>query len=438
MIGRQYASQMVSAPRQIAAQLLRAADSPGDFLENRLEHDDGFRSLRPDDRRLAQELIFGVTRWRATLDWLIARKTNGRPQSASVQMLLRLGLYQLFWLDRIPEFAAVNETVQLARESGYGPQSGFINAVLRGCLREGEEVVRELERLRTEDPATGWSHPAWLVERWQSALGDPADLQVLLEWNNTPPSVFARANLLRIEPGRLLEQWRNENLAYDFRFYEWAGENLVFQLHAVPSLAQLPSFQQGGFYVQDPSTLLAVHELAPLPGETILDYCAAPGGKATYMAQLMGNRGRIVAHDLSVDRLEFVRENCARLGVKIVELAAAPPPILPDQFDRVLVDAPCSNTGVMRRRVELRWRLTADEITRLAEEQLGLLRRVAPGLKSGGTLVYSTCSLEPEENQQVVAQFLAIDSRYELVLERQLHPVHDGVDGAFVAVLRRK
>ncbi len=438
MIGRQYASQMVSAPRQIAAQLLRAADSPGDFLENRLEHDDGFRSLRPDDRRLAQELIFGVTRWRGTLDWLIARKTAGRPQNASVQMLLRLGLYQLFWLDRIPEFAAVNETVQLARESGYAPQSGFINAVLRGCLREGEELARALDELRTTEPATGWSHPGWLVERWQAALTDPADLQALLEWNNTPPSVFARANLLRMEQGRLLELWRNENLAYDFRFYEWAGENMVFQLHAVPSLAQLPSFQQGGFYVQDPSTLLAVHELGPLPGETILDYCAAPGGKATYMAQLMGNQGRIVAHDLSADRLEFVRENCTRLGVNIVELVAAPPAILPDQFDRVLVDAPCSNTGVMRRRVELRWRLTADEITRLAEEQLGLLRRVAPGLKPGGTLVYSTCSLEPEENQQVVAQFLAIDPRYELIRERQLHPVHDGVDGAFVAVLRRK
>ena len=428
---------MVSAPRQIAAQLLRAADAPGDFLENRLEHDAGFRSLRPDDRRLAQELIFGVTRWRGTLDWIIARKTNGRAQDPAVQTLLRLGLYQLFWLDRIPEFAAVNETVQLARELGFSAQSGFINAVLRGCLRDGDELSRALDGLRTSDPAAGWSHPGWLVDRWRAALGEDG-LKTLLTWNNTPPPIFARANLLRLEQGKLLEQWRIEEITYDFRRYEWTGENLVFQLYAIPSLAQLPSFQQGGFYVQDPSTLLAVHELAPLPGETILDYCAAPGGKTTYIAQVMGNQGRIVAHDISADRMAFVRENCARLGVTAVEFATSPLPILPNQYDRVLLDAPCSNTGVLRRRVELRWRITPEEIARLAAEQLGLLHRVAPGLKPGGTLVYSTCSLEPEENQQVIAAFLAEDSRYELVRERQLHPVTDGVDGAFVAVLRRK
>lgn len=429
---------MVSAPRQIAARLLRAADAPGDFLENRLEYDRSFQNLRPDDRRLAQELIFGVTRWRTTLDWLIARKgAPGKAQHPTVAVLLRLGLYQLFWLDRIPEFAAVNETVQLARELGYDSRSGFINAVLRAYVREQPQTRAELDRLRTSDPATGWSHPAWLVERWRAALGEE-DLRRLLSWNNTPPRNFARANTLRMDAGRLLEQWRAEDVDYDFLRHDWTDENLIFELRSHPSLEHLPSFRQGGFYVQDPSTLLAVQELDPQPGDRVLDWCAAPGGKATFMAQRMANQGRIVAHDTSSERLELLRENCERLGVKCVEpvdASYAPPA---GSFDRILVDAPCSNTGVLRRRIELRWRIQPEEITRLATEQLAILHRVAPALKAGGTLVYSTCSLEAEENHEVVAKFVAAETGFELVRELQLHPVTAGVDGAFVAVLRRK
>ena len=430
---------MVSAPRQIAARLLWAADAPGDFLENRLEHDPGFGSLHPDDRRLAQELVFGVTRWRAALDWLVARKTNGRSQEASVQTLLRLGLYQLFWLDRIPEFAAVNETVQLARDAGMVSQSGFINAVLRGCLREGEALAKALDDLRTTDPATGWSHPAWLVERWKTVL-DADELRQLLAWDNTPPRTFARANTLCMGAAQLRERWRVEEVGHDLRAYDWTGPDLVFPLRAHPSLAELPSFRQGGFYIQDPSTLLAVHELGPLPGETLLDVCAAPGGKTTFIAQLMGNRGRIVAHDLSAGRLALVRENCARLCVSCVEPVADADAALPPgrTYDRILVDAPCSNTGVLRRRVELRWRLSPQEITRLAAEQAAILRQVAPALKPGGTLVYSTCSLESEENHDVVARFVEEAPAFELVREMQLHPVTAEVDGAYVAVLRRK
>jgi 16S rRNA (cytosine967-C5)-methyltransferase len=418
---------------------LGLAGLPGDFLENRLEHDPGFRSLQLDDRRLAQELVFGVTRWRAALDWLIARKTNGRSQDPAVQTLLRLGLYQLFWLDRIPEFAAVNETVQLARDSGLGNQSGFINAVLRSSLRDGPELGRALDQLRTSDPATGWSHPAWLVERWRAALGDE-DLQKLLAWDNTPPRTFARANTLCMDVAQLRERWRVEEVAHDLRTYDWTGPDVVFPLRSHPPLTDLPSFRQGGFYVQDPSTLLAVHELAPLPGETVLDFCAAPGGKTTYMAQLMGNRGRIVAHDSSPERLKLVAENCARLSATCVQLAATRETAIgaPASYDRILVDAPCSNTGVLRRRVELRWRLTPEEITRLAAEQSAILRQVAPALKPGGILVYSTCSLEAEENHDVIARFVAEETGFELLRELQLHPVTAEVDGAYVAVLRRK
>jgi 16S rRNA (cytosine967-C5)-methyltransferase len=227
----------------------------------------------------------------------------------------------------------------------------------------------------------------------------------------------------------------------------------------------LPSFQQGWFYVQDPSTLLAVSELDPQPGESVLDLCAAPGGKLAYIAQLMRNEGRILACDNNSARLELLKENCARLGITCVETAllstlAAPssvpsaeamlakedrPPVLRSAldeggsplFDRILIDAPCSNTGVMRRRVDLRWRLRLEEIHRLQAAQLELLRQAAPRLKPGGTMVYSTCSLEPEENREVIARFLGQAPGFSLERERELLPFTDRVDGAYVARLRK-
>ncbi len=417
--------------------LQRRAQGAG-FVEDLL--DEALPLLGPADRRLCQELVCGTVRWQATLDWLIARKTAGHTQKAPLQMLLRLGLYQMFWLDRVPDHAAVNESVELARALGFGSQAGFLNAVLRGYAREREPTTRELAELKTSDPSRGYSHPAWLCERWQARWGMDT-LRRLLEWNNQPPRTFARANLLRIDPGRLIEQWRGENVDYDFFQRDWTGENLVFELRSAPPLATLPSFQQGGFYVQDPSTLLAVHLLDPQPDDRILDLCAAPGGKTTYLAQRVNNRALIVAGDTSAPRLERLRENCARLGVTCVEpvtldaLPGAAVGQLP--YDRVLVDAPCSNTGVMRRRVEVRWRVTLAEIARLQTEQAELLETAARHVKPGGRLVYSTCSLEPEENGEVVGRFLAAHPEFGREHERELRPFRDGVDGAYVACLRR-
>ena len=220
--------------------------------------------------------------------------------------------------------------------------------------------------------------------------------------------IGARINTLRGDAAQLIEQWRNEGVDYDFFTRDWTGENLAFELTSHPSLASLESFRQGRFYVQDPSTLLAVRELDPQPGEAILDLCAAPGGKTTFVAQLVHNEARIVAQDVSAERLKLIEENCTRLGVTCVQ----PPSNLQSatcnlKFDKVLVDAPCSNTGVMRRRADLRWRVQPAELERLRATQLELLRSAATRLQPGGLLVYSTCSLEPEENGEVVRQFLA-------------------------------
>jgi 16S rRNA (cytosine967-C5)-methyltransferase len=386
-----------------------------------------------------QELCFGVVRWQGALDWLIAKRTDGRTQNNVLQILLRLGLYQLFWLDRIPDHAAVHETVQMARELGFGPKAGFVNALLRGCLRERESLERELAALKEREPHVGYSHPQWLYERWERRWGREK-ARTLLEWNNTPPPVFARVNTLKASAEQLVRQFETEGVLFTPRAFDWCAGHLVFELRSHPPLASLASFQQGFFYVQDPSTLLAVNELDPQPGEAVLDLCAAPGGKTTFIAQLMRDQGTICARDSDGERLKLVRENCDRLGVTCVMIGEAGGPLEPEtpaRFDRILVDAPCSNTGVMRRRVDLRWRIQHAEIQRLRRVQVDLLGRAAAWLKPGGTLVYSTCSLEPEENGDVVREYLAIQSEFRLENERELIPFMDAVDGAYVAKLRR-
>jgi 16S rRNA (cytosine967-C5)-methyltransferase len=460
-------------PRQIAARVLSQRLTSSEYTENLLDTALATTRLSPADRGLCHELVCGVVRWQSTLDCLIARKTDpARQQRPALKNLLRLGLYQLFWLERIPPHAAVHETVELAKQTGYGAQAGFINAVLRGYLRETDAIRKILADMKVSQPALGWSHPDWLVARWQQQFG-PEKTRQLLAWNNTPPKTFARVNALKFSPlaatpapatpvasppgggggtaapaslrnaGDLLTRWRDENVEYDFMTRDWTGENLVFELKSHPSLSRLGSLRDGWFYVQDPSTLLAPVVLAPEPGDTVLDLCAAPGGKTTFMAQLMHNEGRIIASDLDPDRLKRVAENCARLGVTCVENRIIGGPVLAgpnrreaiELFDKVLVDAPCSNTGVMRRRVDLRWRIQMTEIERLRTAQLELLRQAAAKLKPGGALVYSTCSLEPEENGGVIRQFLAGQARFQLESERQLFPFADGVDGAYVARL---
>jgi 16S rRNA (cytosine967-C5)-methyltransferase len=415
--------------------ILQQRRTGGEFTEILLDAALAEAGLSAADRGLCQEIVYGVVRRQVTLDWLIARKTGGREQKSALQNLLRLGLYQIFWLDRIPDHAAVHETVELAKQNGFGPQSGFVNAILRGYLREADETKKILADLKISQPALGWSHPEWLVEKWRKRFGDEKT-QRLLEWNNMPPKTYARANLLKADVGRLVEKWREENVEYDFIRRDWLGENLVFELKSHPPLASLASFRDGWFYIQDPSTLLAVTELNPQPDEMVLDLCAAPGGKTTFIAQLMNNEGKIVACDISDERLKLIQENCQRLGAACVE------PILfsaldsrPSAFDRILVDAPCSNTGVMRRRVDLRWRISPEEISRLQQTQLDLLKLAATKLKPGGGLVYSTCSLEPEENSEVVKEFLREHAAFKLESERELLPFADNVDGAFVAKL---
>jgi len=422
-------------PREIAARVLRQWEQEPITAEALLSA--ALIGISGPDRGLCLELVLGVLRHKAWLDWLIHQKTDGRRQQSLPQTLLRLGLYQIFQLDRIPDHAAVNETVRLARRHDLGSQSGFINAVLRRCLREKDSWLNKLGVLRKTQPALGYSHPQWLVQRWQDRW---LDYIKLLEWNNQPALVYARRSPLSATVEELETQWTQEGLVFERLKLGWIKEGLMFRIKPEGSPAALPSFQEGKFYIQDPSTIASVQELDPRPGENILDLCAAPGGKTTAIAQRMQDNGAILATDIDNSRLDRLRENAERLGLHSIQpkalhqidLKTAGP------FDRILVDAPCSNTGVMRRRVDVRWRLNARELPALARTQIDLLKRAAPLLKSGGVLVYSTCSLEAEENEDVITAFLHKHRDFRQETARTLTPMQDKVDGAFVARLRRE
>jgi 16S rRNA (cytosine967-C5)-methyltransferase len=410
---------MPDNPRQICLQALLEWERGKKFADELLHDAQEKARFTPRDRGFFREMFFGVIRHLSQLDFFIAQLRDGRLDDET-HAILRLGLYQLFHM-RVPSHAVVNESVSLA-----GRSRGLVNAILRRATREHVQLE---SALAAAPMAARWSHPGFLIDRWIAAFGHEK-AEALCAWNNRPSDVFVRANALRTTADELAATTS-------------ATERVAFHPRVL-KVAELPPawLTEGLVYVQDPSTLLACDLLDPQPGETVLDACAAPGGKTSYLAELMRNEGRIVAADLWESRLARLRENMTRLGVRNVEplvldgmLAHGELP--PASFDRALIDAPCSNTGVIRRRVDVRWRLTDEDFIRMPEQQLALLRRITPLVRPGGTLVYSTCSLEPEENDRVVERALAEIPDLRFVESRRALPFVDHVDGAFAAKFTR-
>lgn len=376
--------------------------------------------LSAADRAFATELFYGVLRNLTLLDFWIGELRSGHLDHDS-RDLLRLGLYQLFLL-QTPEHAAIYETVELAGRRNRA----LINGVLRNAIRAQTEL---LQKATAQKAGVRTSHPQFLIDRWTRNFG-VREAEAVCEWNNSPPPIYARINRLRSSDEDFLAGSRDvERLA--------APQNFV-RLTNLPSEA----LAAGLCYIQDPSTALACTVLDPRPGERILDACAAPGGKSGYVAELMKNDGFILACDRDQSRVETLRGNVERLGVKIARSIRHDwaQQSLSDEapFDRILVDAPCSNTGVMRRRVDVRWRLTPDDFARMAAEQLRIVRAVVPLLKPGGVLVYSTCSMEPEENEEAMGMIRTEFPFLHLDDQKSVMPFREEFDGAFAARLIRK
>ncbi len=425
-------------PRQIALQSLLRSQQTHRAVEPILSREFRSAPLSPADTGLCRELVSGCVRWRRLLDWLIERATEGREQKPAVREILRLGLYQIFFLSRIPEHAIVDESVRLAKAEKCLGQAGFINAMMRRFLREREQITRDIADLQDARPALAQSHPDWLYEQWEQRWGREKTVR-LMEWNNQPAPTCARVNRLLTDPGSLAKRWEDEGVEVSPIDCDWAATGDLFHLRKHPPLESLGSFSDGLFYVQDPSTLLSVSLLDPQPGQAVLDLCAAPGGKTCHIAERMKNEGQLNALDIRESRLKLLRENCDRMRVTCATLGQADETTAGEaKFDRVLVDVPCTNTGVIRRRLDLRWRLSPSQTKRLADEQLQLLVRAAAHAKPDGQLVYSTCSIEPEENEQLVARFLESNPGWQLAAERSLHPVENHTDGAYAARLTQQ
>lgn len=389
------------------------------------------------DRPFIADIVYGVSRWKRELDWMIDRYSRRAP-TPQIRAALMTGFYQLRHSDGIPTYAAVNETVAAVQR--LKPRAaGYVNSLLRSVSRDTDAIDGDLAKapvgIRT-------SHPDILVRRWTARFGGH-DTEALCNWNNTRPDTVLHAHPDRTTHDALLNALRDAGI--DAVPHPAAPTTCIVVPAATPP-ASLPGYKDGWFSVRDPATSLAVERLAPQPGERVLDACAAPGGKTVLLAQTMAGRGELVAVDVSEARLSRVRANIARMGITCTALHVADAANAQDvarvagntPFDRILLDVPCTNTGVLRRRPDARWRFGQATLGESIRQQHAILEATAPHLAVGGRLVYSTCSLEPEEGRGIVETWLREVPGFVLEHTHATFPPQDEMDGIFIATIRRK
>ena len=403
--------------RQVAFKILREIDRKESYTDIALDRALQQSTLNPSDRRLCTELVYGIVRHQRTLDSLIDQlaKKTAQQQPPDLRRILHLGLYQLRYLDNIPPSAAVNTSVALAKENKLQRLSGVVNGILRQYIRKGETGNDPLTF--PDNPvkkiAIAYSFPDWMIETWVKQWGEDTT-QKLCHWFNQTPTLDIRVNPLKTTLDTLETQLteagitvtRIPNFSHSLRLQGKIGE-----------IQALPGFKEGHWTVQDSSAQLVSYLLDPHPGETIIDACAAPGGKTTHIGELMGDQGSIFACDRTPSRLQKVTENAQRLQlscIKIVEGDSRHLPQFIDSADRVLVDVPCSGLGTLHRHPDIRWRQNPEQIQQLSILQQEILTQAATWVKPQGILVYATCTLNPLENEQVIEQFLATHPHWKI------------------------
>ncbi len=383
-------------------------------------------------RGAVTELVYGVVKQHRRLSWVLANCVE-RPPALPVAAAMLIGVYELLDLDRAPH-AAVNESVLAVRQLGAAAQTGLVNAVLRRVSREREAI---LAALAAQPLGVRMSHPDALLDRWKAHYATAA-IEALCAWNNRAPEVVLRVNLRLTTIEDFVASLAVLGVAA--AAHPAAPERCVVLPHG-QRVSDVPGYAGGHFTVQDPSTLLAPDLLAARPGERVLDACAAPGGKTTVLAEAMQSQGTLVALDCAAVRLTRLQGTLDRMGfgkfVQVAEgdLTAGPREAAEAPFDAILLDVPCTNTGVLRRRADARWRFSPETLAATVCQQRALLDAAALHLRPGGRIVYSTCSLEPEENEDQVRHWLADHPPFRLDGERRSFPPDSGADGAYAARL---
>ena len=413
-------------PRQVAFLALQDVYKKDAYADVALDRQLNKASLSPVDRRLATELVYGCVRRQRTLDFIVDRlaKKSASKQPPDLRIILHLGLYQLRYLQQVPDAAAVDTTVELTKTNKLAGLAGFVNGLLRQSLRT--EPLENLPEHPVERLGILYSYPDWIIETWQEQFG-LEEAEELCKWYNRSPTIHLRVNPLQADMETV------EAAMGDREITTQRVANLSQTLHllgSVGSIEKLPGFDAGWWTVQDSSAQLVTYLLDPQPGEFVVDACAAPGGKTTHIAELMADRGTIWACDRAESRLKKVTANARRLQLNSIQTLAGDSrnfSQFQNQCDRVLVDAPCSGLGTLHRRADLRWRQTRQRATELADLQLELLEMAATWVKPEGVLVYATCTLHPPETVGVVRCFLDRHGDWKIEPPPANFPVPDAI-----------
>ena len=443
------------AARQTALRVLHAIDAEQAYTDVALRQLLDVSALERRDRAFVTACVYGVVRWQGRIDWLLSKACSRPLDSLTpwIRNILRLGAYQCLWMERVPPRAAVHAAVGLARRFGHAGVAGLVNGVLRTLLRQhATYALPDVDTQPAAHLAVAYSHPQWLVERWLERYGRER-AQALCVANNCPRDVTLRVNTLRTTPQALASRLAQEGL----RLVSPSRWPAALVAQGTSRLDALPSYQDGLFQVQDEGAMLVAPLCRAQPGQRVLDVCAAPGGKTTHLAQLMGDTGRILACDAQPSRLRLLRVNVKRLRLTSITPVAsdgASPP-WSGVFDRILVDAPCSGLGVLSRHPDIKWRKGSEDLQGMQTTQLALLEAQCQRLAAGGLLVYSVCSNEPEETRDVVRIFLErhpelrldavagdlpkeLDPHSSRIVTLDLTPDQYGTEGVFAARFRAR
>lgn len=440
--------QLYRGARGVAVRVLNRVERTDSYLDRVLDAELRSGELSDLDKGLLTEIVHGVQRWQNKLDWVLNGFSHGNFAKSEINLknALRVALYQIMFLERIPHAAAVNEAVEFVKRIRGEKPSGLANAVLRN-------VIRNLEGIRYPDPAEDqvqylavvYSHPQWMVRRWLRRFGF-AEVQELLVANNERPGLSLRVNKLKVDPASFLNLLDEQHISYTRSNYI----DYVVKAKGLSGIGQMELFRNGFFTIQDESAALPSLLLAPTPGQRVVDLCAAPGGKTTHIAEIMKNEGQVIAVDKYESKLGLIKAACDRLGLHNVTVRAADATTIEDvQADGVLLDAPCSGLGVLAKKPDIRWKRDSSDLQKLVGLQRDLLDRAGMLVKPGGVMVYSTCTMEPEENQEMIRWFL--EQHREFTLEHakayvshalttadgfvETLPHRHGMDGSFAARL---
>lgn len=451
--------------RQLALNALRQVHQ-GAYADVAIDRSLKSQKLDDRDRRLFTEIVYGAVRRQRTLDAAIdalaTKPANQQPPN--LRVLLHIGLYQILFLDHIPSSAAVDTTVDLAKKNGLTGLAGFVNGLLRKLVRTLEEDAAETEGefdlsaieklLKTNDKnrlGIYYSYPDWMTAQWVKQFGQD-ETEALCEWMNNPPHLDIRLTGRTIQKKELQKALEALDIVVTEIPYVPMGLRLS---HSPGGIQELPGFKSGDWIVQDASAQLVGQLVDPQPGETVADVCAAPGGKTVHLAELMQDKGCVIALDKTASRLRKIHQNCDRLGLTSVQVKEGDVRLVKDwanMCDRVLVDAPCSGLGTLHRHADARWRQTPESVNQLAELQLDILTAASTWVKPHGKLVYSTCTIHPLENEEVIKNFLAQNPTWQIdPLDPaspladlatpdgwiQVLPHHHNMDGFFMVRLKK-